>query len=91
MRLVLAFFAIASLSTGAMAQSTRNMACAQARGVVVSQGAVVLHTSSTTYDRYVRDGSFCPLGKVPQPAWVGTADTAQCYVGILCRDMENDL
>jgi hypothetical protein len=91
MRLVLAFFAIASLSTAVMAQSTQSMACTQARGVVVSQGSAVLHTSSAAYDRYVRDGSFCPLGKVPLPAWVRTADTAQCFVGNLCRDMENDL
>ena len=91
MRLVLAFFVITSLSTEVMAQLTQNMACAQARGVVVSQGSAVLHTSSAAYDRYVRDGSFCPLGKVPLPAWVRTADTAQCFVGNLCRDMENDL
>jgi len=52
-----AFFAAAMAATGAMAQSatTQNMTCAQARGLVASQGAVVLRTGPGAFDRYVRN------------------------------------
>ncbi|MCG7391786.1 hypothetical protein MHY87_02550 [Microvirga sp. ACRRW] len=80
------FVAVAGFATGAFAQSsTLAMTCAQARGIVASQGAVVLRTGPTTYDRYVRDGSFCALQETARPAWVRTADSAQCPVGGVCR------
>ena len=93
MKAVFASVILASLSTAAMAQSgptTLTMTCAQARGIVASQGAVVLRTSPTTYDRYVRDGSFCALQEAARPAWVRTTDTAQCPVGGVCRSVEID-
>jgi hypothetical protein len=34
----------------------------------------------TTYDRYVQDSSFCALKETAWPAWVRTADVAQCPV-----------
>jgi hypothetical protein len=94
MKPILAFLAIAGLATGAMAQSgptTLNMTCAQARGIVASQGAVVLRTGPTTYDRYVRASSFCAPGETVHPAWIRTADAAQWPVGGVCRsvDLEN--
>ncbi|WP_445502738.1 hypothetical protein [Microvirga sp. G4-2] len=93
MRRVLASFFFASLSAGAMAQSsatTLAMTCRQARQIVASQGAVVLRTGPTTYDRYVRDSSFCGRSLTADPAWVRTADTAQCPVGGICRSIEID-
>lgn len=81
------------LSTGTMAQSagtTLSMTCNQARGIVASQGAVVLHTSPTTYDRYVRDSSFCGIASVARPAWVRTADVPQCPIGGVCGSIEID-
>ena len=94
MKPILVFLAIVGMSTGAMAQSgptALNMTCAQARGIVASQGAAVLRTGSTTYDRYVRASSFCALGETVHPAWIRTADAAQCPVGGVCRsvDLEN--
>jgi hypothetical protein len=94
MKPILVFPAIAGLATGTMAQSgptTLNMICAQARAIVASQGAVMLRTGPTTYDRYVRASSFCALGETMHPAWVRTADAAQCPVGGVCRpvDLEN--
>ncbi len=41
--------------TGGM---TRDMGCDQAAGLVAKQGAVVLRTGPTTYDRYIRHSSF---------------------------------
>ena len=93
MKTVLLSVVAASLSTTALAQSgptTLGMSCAQAQGVVASQGAVVLHTGPTTYDRYARDESFCIRGQMVRPAWVRTADVAQCPVGRVCRSVEID-
>ncbi len=53
---------------------------------MASQGAVVLRTSPTTYDRYVRDSSFCPHPQTARTAVVRTADAAQCPVGGVCRE-----
>jgi hypothetical protein len=94
MKPVLVAMAIGCLATGALAQSgptTLDMTCAQARRIVASQGAVVLRTGPVTYDRYVRDGSFCALQETARPAWVRTADAAQCPIGGVCRspDVEN--
>nr|WP_279306495.1 hypothetical protein [Microvirga solisilvae] len=81
---------MAGLSTSAMAQSTLSMTCAQARQVVASRGAVVLNTGPTTYDRYVRDASFCDRSTTTQPVWVRTADTVKCPIGSVCRSVEID-
>jgi len=93
MKATLIFVALASLTTSAMAQpagTIMGMTCDQARQLVASQGAVVLHTSPTTYDRYVRSGSFCAFHETAHPAWVRTADVAQCSVGGICRSIEID-
>ncbi len=96
MRPILLFLAIAGMAAGAMAQpglTTLNMTCAQARGIVASQGAVVLRTGPTTYDHYVRGSSFCAPGERVHPGWGRTADATQCPVGGVCRsvDLENGL
>lgn len=93
MKPVLVFIASLGFATGALAQSgatTLTMTCAAARGIVASQGAVVLRTGPTTYDRYVRDSSFCALQETARPAWVRTADIAQCPVGGVCRSVDID-
>jgi hypothetical protein len=94
MKPILVLLAIAGMSTGAIAQSgptTLNMTCAQARGIVASQDTVMLRTEPTTYDRYVRGSSFCALGETVHPAWIRTADAAQCPVGGICRSGEIDI
>ncbi|KLK93982.1 hypothetical protein AA309_05795 [Microvirga vignae] len=93
MKVFLASIMLTGLSTGAMAQSaatTLAMTCQQARQIVASRGAVVLRTGPTTYDRYVRDSSFCERSLTADPAWVRTADTAKCPVGGVCRSIEID-
>jgi len=42
--------------------------------LVFGEGAVLLRTGPTTYNRYVRDASFCALQETTRPAWVRTAD-----------------
>ncbi len=93
MKPILLILVAASFATGAVAQqgpATPNMTCAQAMGIVASQGAVVLHTGPTIYDRYVRDASFCAAQEMARPAWVKTADAIQCPVGHVCRSIEID-
>ena len=78
-----------SASSAVYAQSrpsTTNMSCAQAVSVVQSQGAAVLGTGGDTFDRFVRDASFCPRGQQTQPRFVPTADNRQCMVGFACFD-----
>jgi hypothetical protein len=76
-----------SASADAWAQShplTLRMSCAQARGLVASQRAIVLNTGPLTYDRYVGSYGSCAIGETLDPAWVPTADTAQCPIGYRC-------
>lgn len=66
-----------------MPNSTR-MTCAEAATLVTKRGAVVLATGPRTYDRYVRDRSFCWPDQDLKPEWVQTRDKAQCFVGYIC-------
>ena len=91
MKSILVFVAVAGFTNSVHAQSgptSLAMTCAQARGIISSQGAVVLRTGSTTFDRYVRDSRFCALQETAWPAWVRTADAAQCPVGNICRQSD---
>lgn len=90
-RIVLAL-ALTAFASGAQAQQrpyTPAMPCEQVRQIVLAYGAVVLGTGTHTYDRYVRDASFCEIGETTEPAWVPAADTPQCPVGYRC--VSNDL
>jgi hypothetical protein len=74
-----------ALTTGAQARpATSALTCAAARELVRAQGAVVFDTSPTTFDRYVRDASFCPGRPGLQPGWAPTRDQAQCMIGYTC-------
>lgn len=86
--LVLSFMVFA---TGVQAQQrpfTPSLVCGQARQIVASRGAVVLGTGTHTYDRYVRDRSFCEINETIEPGWVPTRDTPQCFVGYRCVDQD---
>lgn len=94
MKSIKAAVALALLTTGAQAQTqflTPRHACGLAQQVVLSRGAAVLRTGANTYDRYVRDRSFCEINEYTEPAWVPAADTPQCFVGYLCREGPLDL
>lgn len=86
-------FVLATVPAVAVAQpigTTLSMSCDQARGIIAIWGAAVLRTGPTTYDRYVRDASFCARQEVIRPAWVRTVDMAQCPIGGVCRSIEID-
>lgn len=85
--------AATSAATCAVAQvrpSAPGMSCAAAARLVASRGAVVIGTGTHTYDRYVLDGRFCGFEETTEPAWVRTADTAQCFIGYRCRTRSSD-
>ncbi|MDV2984376.1 UNVERIFIED_CONTAM: hypothetical protein Q9R58_08675 [Methylobacteriaceae bacterium AG10] len=66
--------------------STTNLTCAQARALVTRQGAAVLGTGGATYDRFVRDRSFCEATEIGRRAFVPTRDTPGCFVGFTCYE-----
>jgi hypothetical protein len=87
MKLACAAVVLVAVSSEAMAQSrplTTAMSCNQAQSIVLSQGAVVLNTSATAYERYVSSGAYCGLGEVPGPAWAPTSDVPRCPLGSRC-------
>ena len=89
-RIVLVLTVLASVS-GAQAQTrpqTPGMSCDQARRIVFSNGAAVLGTGGFTYDRFVRDRTFCEFNESTELAFVPTRDTPQCPVGYRCRDRD---
>jgi hypothetical protein len=82
---VLAVSLLASTAQAQQRPMTPNLACAQAQQLVLRNGAIVLGTGTYTYDRYVRDYSFCQRDEVLEGAWVPARDTPQCPVGYRCR------
>lgn len=88
--LVLALSAIATSVHAQQRPMTPGLACAQAQQLVLRNGAIVLGTGTYTYDRYVRDLSFCQHDESLEAAWVPTRDTPQCPVGFRCRSGDLD-
>lgn len=75
----------------ALAQSrpySPRMSCDALADIVARRGAVVISTSPTTYDRFVRNRAFCQPTEVVEPRWVPAADTRTCFVGYSCKEYE---
>lgn len=70
------------------------MSCAKVKGIIQSEGAAILRYRSqhnpalTLYDRYVKDGRYCPTNQVAARAGVPTADSNYCP---LRNCIENDI
>lgn len=65
--------------------STPDRSCAANRQSVAANGAIVLGTGGFTFDRFVRDRSFCQHGDFLEPAFVPSRDTPQCFIGYRCK------
>jgi hypothetical protein len=88
MRSRLLFVPFVILASTAQAQSRPNsltMSCAAVGRLVEQQGTVLLGTGTFSYDRYVSSGNSCGPAERPDPAWVRSADSQQCFVGYRCR------
>ncbi|GEP00382.1 hypothetical protein [Methylobacterium haplocladii] len=78
---------LATLASPAVSRpSTTDMTCAQARTIVLGAGGIVLGTGGQTYDRFVRDRSYCEPTEVGKRAFVPARDTPQCFVGYTCYE-----
>ena len=66
--------------------NTTRMSCVAAAQLVTRQGAIVLRTSATTYNRFVVSRAYCMRTEITEPAFVATADNRQCFVGYTCRE-----
>ena len=67
------------------------MSCAQASGIVASQGAAVVATGPHTYDRYVLHQGFCSPQEFTKAAFVPTADRPACLIGYVCQPYSNEM
>ncbi|WP_089174868.1 hypothetical protein [Bosea sp. AS-1] len=86
-RIAVALLLVASTQV-AVAQSrpsTTTRPCAASRQDVLARGAIVLGTGGQTYDRFVRDRSFCQFDEILEPAWVPSRDVPACFVGYRCK------
>lgn len=63
----------------------RNMSCGEARSLIRQQGAAVLTTGRHTYDRFVSNERFCPIGNVTKRAYVDTRNATGCAIGYTCE------
>lgn len=68
--------------------STTTQSCSASHRIVATSGAVVLGTGGYTYDRFVRDRSFCEFDEGVAPAWVPARDTPACFVGYRCKSRD---
>lgn len=62
------------------------LSCRRASSLVAKEGAIVLNTSDATFERIVRDQSFCERGEQIMPAWVQATDIANCMIGYTCEE-----
>jgi len=77
----------ATVTSGALAQSrpsTLDGPCIASQRLVAARGAVVLGTGPNTYDRFVRDRTFCLASEYTETAYAPAADTPQCFIGFRC-------
>ena len=83
--LTLAMTLCAQLAAAQPRPSTVDQPCETSQRLVARHGAIVLGTGGFTYDRFVRDRSFCQRDEVTEPAWVPSRDRPSCLVGSRCR------
>ena len=75
----------------ALAQTLPNsltMSCAATRALVQKNGQAVIATGPNIYELFVVNVSYCLPSQTTRPAWVETADEAQCLVGRRCVDRQ---
>lgn len=88
MRIPIALLAVITAAVPASAISRYNaatMSCAEARGIVRSEGAVILNFRSTyanvpRYGRFVASDYFCASSERAELSYIPTADTNSCPV-----------
>ena len=67
-----------AVSPAAARIDTDTMTCRQLIAFVAARGAVVMHTGTHTYKRFVAHRGYCMVSERLQSAWVPTADGSEC-------------
>ncbi|MDR7036205.1 hypothetical protein J2X36_000943 [Methylobacterium sp. BE186] len=75
---------LASPAAQAQRQSTTDLTCPQAQGIVARAGGIVLGTGGPTYDRFVRDRNFCAPTEYTRAAYAPTRTDPRCFIGYTC-------
>ena len=70
--------------------SSLAMSCASLASLVGQRGSIVIATGPNTWDRVVRDRSFCPFEQTSAPEFAPTSDNRQCFAGLRCMDRLNE-
>ena len=83
--LMLALLLNAGMAAAQTRPSTVSRPCAASQRDVQVNGAIVLGTGGYTYDRFVRDRSFCEVDEGLDPAFVPSRDSQTCFVGYRCK------
>lgn len=83
--LTIALLLPAGLATAQTRPSTVSRPCAASQRDVQVHGAIVLGTGGYTYDRFVRNRSFCEIDEDQEPAFVPSGDSQACFVGYRCK------
>ena len=82
-----------ALSIGSHAQtrpSTTAMTCQAAQALVQAQGAIVIGTGGDTYERVVRNHSFCATGTQTRPFFAPAKDNPSCLIGDACYEVDTE-
>ena len=66
--------------------STVSRPCTASQRDVQVNGAIVLGTGGFTYDRFVRDRSFCEFDEGLEAAFVPSRDSPTCFIGYRCKN-----
>ena len=66
--------------------SSTGMTCAQTVRLIQARGTLVLGSGGQTYDRFVRDRSFCEVTEVAKRAFRPTLDDPACLIGYTCYE-----
>lgn len=66
--------------------SSTAMTCQQTTRLIQARGALVLGTGGMTYDRFVRDRSFCEPTEIAKRAFRPTRDNPNCLIGYTCYE-----
>ena len=66
--------------------SSTGMTCAPTVRLIPAGGALVIGTGGRTYDRFVRDRSFCEATEIARRAFRPTLDDPACLIGYTCYE-----
>lgn len=85
-RIATALFVLAIPAAAQTRPSSTTMTCQQTVRLVQTRGALVLGTGGQTYDRFVRDRSFCEPTEIARRAFRPTRDNPTCLIGYTCYE-----